>query len=333
MSSEEQLEQLLESPSRPSSPEPLLEPSYSSPPSPNFKKINQATLPKTTQRAIRFLSISAIIISAILLFREFFAQSSACSNFKIPNTSSIFRPQNDNNIVSHTLNIVEYSIKPVVYIFPQYYPFPENNKIWGENFTEWNNVLKVTHNAHGLETIRPHGSIGYYNGLSLSTRRRQAKLINENGFYGLAYHHYWMSGKPIMDHVLQAMLKDGEPNTPFMLSWANEPWIGTWEGQSHETTFIAQDYGNIVNWRKHFDYLLPFFRHKKYIRSAGKVQFIMYKADDMDMRARGTKTSMYAAFRIWAVEEGLGGMVTPFSTKSKHRLKFPISGHHRIQKL
>lgn len=111
-----------------------------------------------------------------------------------------------------------------------------------------------------------------------------------------------------MDHVLQAMLIDGEPNVPFMLSWANEPWIGKWEGQTKDSVFIGQDYGDLVDWRKHFDYLLPFFKHPNYIRSEGKVQFALYKPDHIDSTLVGVKTKMSAAFRMWAIEEGLGGM-------------------------
>lgn len=83
-----------------------------------------------------------------------------------------------------------YSIKPIAYIFPQYYAFEENNRLWGENFTEWDNVKKVTKNAFGLETIRPHESIGFYNGLDFQTRKRQGDFLRENAFYGAVFHHY-----------------------------------------------------------------------------------------------------------------------------------------------
>ncbi|KAK2629644.1 hypothetical protein QTJ16_000464 [Diplocarpon rosae] len=198
-----------------------------------------------------------------------------------------------------------YSIKPIAYIFPQYYPFKENNQLHGENFTEWNNVRRVTHNSWGLETIRPHESIGFYNGLEFQTRKRQGKFLRESGFHGAVFHHYWFAGKPVMDHIVRAMLEDGEPDIPFMLSWANEPWSARWDGAGTKgEVLIAQDYGLQAGWRSHFDWLLPFFKHPQYIRSNGKVQFVVYNPSHIGHLG----PQMYAAWRQWAIEEDLGGM-------------------------
>lgn len=198
----------------------------------------------------------------------------------------------------------DYSIKPIAYIFPQYYPFKENSRLWGENFTEWANVKKVTKNGFGLATIRPHESIGFYNGLAYDTRKRQGNFLRESGFFGAVFHHYWFAGKPVMDHVIKAMLEDGEPNIPYMLNWANEPWTAKWDGATDGNVLIAQDYGLQQAWREHFDWLLPFFKHPQYIRSEGKVQFLVYNPSHMGHIA----PQMFAAWRQWAVEEGLGGM-------------------------
>jgi len=198
----------------------------------------------------------------------------------------------------------QYSVKPIAYIFPQYYAFPENDEFWGVNFTEWDNVRRVTHNRMGQETIRPADSIGYYNGLDYYTRLRQGRYLRASGFHGAVYHHYWFAGKPVMDGVIRAMLEDGEPNTPFMLSWANEPWTKRWDGLDSSEILIAQDYGGLEAWRAHFDCLLTFFRHPQYIRSEGKIQFLVYNPGHMG----DVGPHMFAAWKQWAVEEGLGGL-------------------------
>jgi len=240
----------------------------------------------------RFITCAVLATSFLILLYHFPTIPQVRDTFEAP---EIPEKNSTPSIVTAT-----YSIKPLVYIFPQYYPFPENDKIWGANFTEWDNVRKATHNIFGLETIRPHESVGYYNGLSLETRQRQGQFIRDHGIYGAVYHHYWFAGKPVMDHVIQAMLVDGEPNVPFMLSWANEPWTARWDGLDQGKIFIAQNYGNAEDWKYHFDFLLPFFRHPNYIRSEGRVQFVVYKAEHM----HNTGPRMFAAWRTWAKEAG-----------------------------
>jgi hypothetical protein len=115
-----------------------------------------------------------------------------------------------------------FSVKPMAYIFPQFHPIPENDEFWSVNFTEWTNVKKVNKNAWGIEVQQPTDEVGYYNLLDYSTRTRYARHARDSGLYGFVYHHYWFS-RPVMEKVLTAMLEDGQPDMPFILSWANEP--------------------------------------------------------------------------------------------------------------
>jgi hypothetical protein len=80
-----------------------------------------------------------------------------------------------------------------------------------------------------------------------------------------------------MDNIHEALLLDGEPNMPFMLSWANEPWSKRWTGLSKEDgeillkvgqgeeklskkntdhnekdILLSQDYGDEKEWEEHF---------------------------------------------------------------------------------
>ncbi|KAK3376254.1 glycosyltransferase WbsX-domain-containing protein [Lasiosphaeria ovina] len=197
----------------------------------------------------------------------------------------------------------EYSVKPIAYVFPQFHAIPENDEFWGVNFTEWTNVRKVTKNAWGIEVQQPTDEVGYYNLLDYSTRWRYAQHARDSGLYGFVYHHYWF-GRPVMEKVLTAMLEDGQPDMPFMLSWANEPWTARWDGNDNSKVLLKQTYGGVDAWREHFEWLLPFFRHPNQIRVNGKVQFAVYNGGHMgDVGKR-----MYSAWRKWAVDEGLGGL-------------------------
>ncbi|KPI43594.1 uncharacterized protein AB675_7155 [Cyphellophora attinorum] len=177
-----------------------------------------------------------------------------------------------------------YSIKPLVYVFPQFHPIPQNDEFWGENFTEWTNVRKVTTNTYGIDIKKPAEAI-----------------------HGIVYHHYWF-GYPVMDGVLKAMLDDGHPEIPFMLSWANEPWTKRWDGvdkANGDGTLIAQHYKDVAGWKEHFDWMAPYFRHKNYIRVNGKVQMVIYNPSHIGDLGK----KMFSAWRLWAAQDPtIGGM-------------------------
>ncbi|CAK7237151.1 hypothetical protein SCUCBS95973_009865 [Sporothrix curviconia] len=211
--------------------------------------------------------------------------------------------QHGNVHVTPTNGGFDYTVKTIAYVFPQFHPIPENDKNWGVNFTDWDNVKKVTHNSYGLETLRPTEEIGYYNLLDYGTRARYGQLIRDMGFYGIAYHHYWFH-HPVMEKVPAAILQDGQPDVPFLLSWANEPWTATWDGMPQSKVLQEQDYGDMEHWRVHFDWLLQFFEHPLYINVQGRPQFMIYNPGGLGELG----IHMFAAFRRWAIEAGFPGM-------------------------
>lgn len=107
-----------------------------------------------------------------------------------------------------------------------------------------------------------------------------------------------------MFKVQEQMLRDGEPNIPFMLSWANEPLSKRGTGEDEEIS-LSQDYGDTTEWEEHFLYLLQFFRHPNYIRNhAGQPVFILNRAGHL-----GSKLSpMIALWRKLALQNGLPGL-------------------------
>lgn len=86
----------------------------------------------------------------------------------------------------HKTHWKSYTIKPIAYVFPQFHAIPENDKFWGENFTEWTNVKKVKENQFGLETLHPDKDVGYYNLMDYDVRQRYAKLVRESGYAALS---------------------------------------------------------------------------------------------------------------------------------------------------
>jgi len=196
--------------------------------------------------------------------------------------------------------------------FPQYYPFPENDRFHGVGFTEWT-ILKPL-KIEGIRKPLPEskGGLGYYDLRKKHVRKKQAELARETGINGFIYYHYWFSGSQapqghkVMYQTLEAMLLDGEPNLPFALSWANEPWTKKWTGVTDTgNILLSQEYGDESEWREHFYYLLQFFKHPNYIKvDGGKPMFIIYRIGHLAKHLR----PMLNLWREMAAESGLPGI-------------------------
>jgi hypothetical protein len=200
--------------------------------------------------------------------------------------------------------------KPIGIYYPQYHRTPEGDVLHGKGFTDWS-LLKPSPLSFLAKPLPvKDGGLGYYDLTDVSVRRRQGELAREAGLHGFMYHHYWFAGNssfkyknPVMGKIPKLMLKDGEPNLPFMFSWANEPWTSTWSG-GDGGVFLPQNYGGREEWTEHFNYLLPFFRHPKYIRVNNKPAFAIHRIGLM-------KDSVKAMRALWdklAAEAGLPGL-------------------------
>lgn len=166
--------------------------------------------------------------------------------------------------------------KIIAFHLPQFYPFAENNKFWGEGFTEWNNLKSAKPFFKDHQIKYPQE---YYDLRDKDVRKIQREKAQEAGIHGFCFYHFWFSshpGKKVMYEVLEKMLEDGEPDMPFCLEWANEPWTKRWDGLEHEY-LIKQDYGDKKEWKEHFEYLLNFFKHKNYILIENKPVFLIYR--------------------------------------------------------
>jgi len=168
-------------------------------------------------------------------------------------------------------------MKIIAFYLPQFHEIPENNEWWGNGFTEWTNTKKAKPLFEGHYQPREPYNDNYYNILNPDTREWQAKIAMQHGVYGFCYYHYWFNGKQLLEKPIDEVLKMKSPDFPFCFSWANEPWARTWDGKKKDV-LMPQDYGDKEDWVTHFNYLLPFFKDKRYIRVENKPMFILYKS-------------------------------------------------------
>lgn len=169
----------------------------------------------------------------------------------------------------------------IAFYLPQYHPTPQNDAWWGKGFTEWTNVAKAKPLFKGH--YQPHipADLGFYDLRMPLIREQQVELAREAGIEGFCYWHYWFGkNKQILERPFNEVLISGQPDFPFCLGWANESWSSkSWTNQksfSKDCLLLEQTY-DVDDYIKHFYYLLPAFKDKRYITVDGKPLFYVYR--------------------------------------------------------
>jgi glycosyltransferase involved in cell wall biosynthesis len=172
----------------------------------------------------------------------------------------------------------------VAFYLPQFHPIPENDRWWGEGFTEWTNVVK----AEPLfpSHYQPHmpADLGFYDLRLPEIRAAQAEMAEAYGIHGFCYYHYWFHGKRLLEKPFDEVLRSGDPEFPFCLCWANEPWSRRWDGRPHDV-LQHQSYSTADD-VEHIHHLLPALADPRAIKVDGKPVFIIYQARDLPDPAR-----------------------------------------------
>lgn len=198
-------------------------------------------------------------------------------------------------------------VKIIPFYLPQFHTIPENDKWWGEGFTEWTNVKKAVPLYEGHDQPRVPLGENYYNLLDDNVKIEQARLAKEYGIFGFCYYHYWFKdGKKLLERPAEQMLANKAVDLPFCFCWANENWSKNWDGGNREV-IMKQEYGTEADWEKHFQYLLPFFKDERYITVGGKPLFVIYKPEQI--------IDVYQMVTYWrkrALEEGFPGLCLAF---------------------
>lgn len=171
--------------------------------------------------------------------------------------------------------------KIIAFYLPQFHEIPENNEWWGKGFTEWTNTKKAEPLFKGHNQPKTPLNDNYYSLTEVDTLEWQVQQAKEYGVYGFCYYHYWFKGKKLLEKPLEMLLEHKEIDMPFCISWANETWSRTWSGKESEV-LIQQTYGGQEDWEQHLQYLLPFFRDKRYITKDGHPVLILYKAGKIE---------------------------------------------------
>lgn len=171
-------------------------------------------------------------------------------------------------------------MKVIAFYLPQFHSIPENDEWWGKGFTEWTNVKTAKIYYEGQRQPRVPLNDNYYCLLDKEQMIWQSELAKQYGLYGFCFYHYWFNGHLLLEKPLDMYRQeiDNEKKINYCLCWANETWTRTWADKSKEV-LIEQKYGGKEEWKKHFEYLLPFFKDERYIKENNKPFFVIYRPE------------------------------------------------------
>jgi len=209
------------------------------------------------------------------------------------------------------------NLKFIAFYLPQFHPIKENDEWWGEGFTEWTNTRKSVPLFEGHKQPRVPYKDNYYNLLDKETHLWQLELMKKYHVYGLCFYHYWFNGKLLLEKPMELLLKERDIETKYCMSWANEPWTRNWDGGNY-SVLMPQSYGAKEDWKKHFEYLLPFFKDDRYIKIDDKPLFILYVSNEIE-----NCEEMMSYWQQLSIENGLAGLYIVETLNSKRNQNIP----------
>ena len=169
--------------------------------------------------------------------------------------------------------------KIVALYLPQFHEVKENSEWYGNGYTDWTAVrnAKPLYKGH-MQPKRPLNN-NYYDLTNIEVLRWQTALAEKYGIDGFCFYHYWFdSNTRLLEKPAQILLNHKEININFCFSWVNESWKRTWsniekgniwcdafdpiensDGVKDRGLLVKQRFGREEEWKKHIEYLIPFF--------------------------------------------------------------------------
>jgi len=208
--------------------------------------------------------------------------------------------------------------KIIALYLPQFHEIKENNEWWGKGFTEWTNVKEAKKYSKYQRQPRVPLDNNYYDLSEYEGIKYQVDIANKYGIDGFCIYHYYSVGQKLLERPSEVILENKDLAIQFFFSWANHDWRRVWASSSKEM-LRKQEYGNKSEIKKHFLYLLKFFKDERYIKIENKPVLSIYQDIEEE-----TFKLIYEIFNSEAINNGFGGIYW-IGTMSSKDTKFSIN--------
>lgn len=209
--------------------------------------------------------------------------------------------------------------KIIAMYLPQFHRTKENDKWWGDGYTDWVAVQRSKPLYKGHQQPRVPLDNHYYDLSNKEEIKKQADLAKKYGVYGFGIYHYWFSSNQVLlDKPALLIRENRNIDINYFFMWDNGSWKRTWSNVKFSNSWaplydkenkgpeiLAElVYGDEKEWKKHFDYLLPFFKDDRYIKVNDKPLFGIFNQNNNS----DTLKKIFSFWNKCAIKEGFSGI-------------------------
>lgn len=203
---------------------------------------------------------------------------------------------------------------------PQYHETEDNNRFWGQGYTDWVAVKNALPQFVGHVQPKVPFNEYYYDLSDVEVIRKQAQIAREYGVNGFNIYHYWFkNGKQELSLPAELLLSHPDIDIEYFFTWDSGSWKRTWSNVPGNDWAPSFDQNNVSYtgtavlveggyedknaWIIHFNYLLKFFNDNRYLKIDNKPVLFFMDTGNFEILSK-----MFECWEEEAIKNGFAGI-------------------------